>query len=296
MNDIALITRPLLAHTIEDTSKIEYPVFATPKLDGIRTLIVNGKCLSRSFKAIPNDYIRTKLEKDLGHLTLDGELILPGKEFNEISSAIMTKDGEPEFEYHVFDIITDKGLDEAYCNRMSYLSAVSLPEYVIKVLPTPMFCLEDLTLATQSAIDSGYEGLMIRRKDSKYKCGRSTEKQGILGKIKLFKDSEARIVGIEELMVNNNPVTEDEFGLAKRSSHKVNLVGSGTLGSLELEDIYSGIRFSIGTGFTSAQREQLWVEKNNLLSKIIKYKYQGEGMVEKPRFPVFLGFRHEDDL
>ena len=177
-----------------------------------------------------------------------------------------------------------------------HLSAVSLPEYVIKVLPTPMFCLEDLTLATQSAIDSGYEGLMIRRKDSKYKCGRSTEKQGILGKIKLFKDSEARIVGIEELMVNNNPVTEDEFGLAKRSSHKVNLVGSGTLGSLELEDIYSGIRFSIGTGFTSAQREQLWVEKNNLLSKIIKYKYQGEGMVEKPRFPVFLGFRHEDDL
>jgi DNA ligase-1 len=36
--------------------------------------------------------------------------------------------------------------------------------------------------------------------------------------------------------------------------------------------------------------------RKKLLGKIVKYKYQEIGVLEKPRFPVFLGFRDKEDM
>ncbi len=43
--------KPMLSHTIEDTSKIKFPVLVSQKLDGIRCLIINGVAVSRNSKA-----------------------------------------------------------------------------------------------------------------------------------------------------------------------------------------------------------------------------------------------------
>ena len=45
------------------------------------------------------------------------------------------------------------------------------------------------------------------------------------------------------------------------------------LGSLEVSDIKTGLIFNIGSGFTANQRKELWKNKENLLGKIVKYKY-----------------------
>ena len=60
-----MITKPMLAGKVKDLDKIDYPVYATPKLDGIRAVMIDGKLVSRNFKAIPNNFTRTKFEKIL---------------------------------------------------------------------------------------------------------------------------------------------------------------------------------------------------------------------------------------
>src|SRR5580658_4211357 len=96
------IIRPMLAATLTDLSVIRYPVLATPKLDGIRCLVIDGKAVSRTFKPIPNRYTRNYLEecakKDQDFNWLDGELTV-GDKFQDCSSGIMSHDGCPKFTY-----------------------------------------------------------------------------------------------------------------------------------------------------------------------------------------------------
>jgi DNA ligase-1 len=54
--------------------------------------------------------------------------------------------------------------------------------------------------------------------------------------------------------------------------------------------------FSIGTGFTLAQREALWQAREDLLGRIVSYKYFPSGSKEKPRHPIFVSFRDLDDM
>ena len=67
------MNQPMLAATYKNDEQLEFPLLATPKVDGVRALIVNGKLVSRSFKPIPNDKIRSVLE-DMLPEGADGEL------------------------------------------------------------------------------------------------------------------------------------------------------------------------------------------------------------------------------
>jgi DNA ligase-1 len=63
-----------------------------------------------------------------------------------------------------------------------------------------------------------------------------------------------------------------------------------------VKDLKTGVEFDIGTGFTESQRQLLWAQGDNLMGKIVKYKSQPTGVKDKPRFPVFLGFRDKVDM
>src|SRR3972149_6856806 len=65
--------RPMLAARLEDLSLLRYPVLASPKLDGVRAIVVNGHVLSRSLKPIPNISVQAKYSRLKGY---DGELII----------------------------------------------------------------------------------------------------------------------------------------------------------------------------------------------------------------------------
>ena len=113
-------------------------------------------------------------------------------------------------------------------------------------------------------------------------------------KLKRFADDEARIIGIEEQMQNNNQMTHDALGRADRSNHKENMLGKNTLGSLRVVGMtgpYEGVEFSIGTGMDDALRAAFW--KDPPLGQAVKFKYFPLGSKDAPRFPVFLGVRHD---
>lgn len=291
-----MITKPLLAETCEDRSALKFPVYATNKIDGIRCLIINGVPVSRNFKPIPNKFIQSCLTGLPSGL--DGELLV-GNTFQECTSGVMSEDGEPDFRYCVFDYVKDD-LNKPYLDRIRDLEQLVddgvLKSHFTTLIPVKVSSLEELEKFEAHALATGHEGVMVRSGNGRYKCGRSSVKEGILLKIKQFVDSEAVIVGVEELMHNNNVATKDAFGRTERSSHKANLAPAGTLGALLVKDTKSGVDFKIGTGFDAVTRLALWNDKDNLVGKIVKYKSFPVGVKEAPRFPVFLGFRHPNDM
>jgi len=304
------ITEPMKASTSSGPEKRTFPLGATPKLDGIRSLMKDS-LMSRNFKPIPNEFIRNKFEKVLPK-GMDGELILYngkpcGAEFGDSSSAIMSEDGEPHVIFYAFDYVSDD-LKKPYMERMDEMKAAlkGIKDIVI-LYPTIVNNEEELAAYEQKCIDEGYEGAMIRTLDGPYKCGRSTENEGYLLKIKRFKDGEAEIIGFEEKKTNKNKAEKDAFGHTKRSSKKEGIVMAGTLGNIKVRDLEMTMKnkktgeeelveFKIGSGFNDKIRKEIWESQDKHMGKIVKYKHQPSGAKDKPRFPVFLGFRHKDDM
>lgn len=290
--------KPMLASNAPaDLSRIRYPVLASPKLDGIRCCIRPEGVLSRSLKPIPNRYIRAVL----AHLPhgIDGELMVEGG-FNACQSAIMSEDGEPDFFYFAFDWNDSRLPDAVFQDRLMYLtdwSEAQGHERLHVVEHVLISNAAELQAYEERCVADGFEGTMIRDPQGPYKAGRATEKQGWLLKLKRFEDAEARVVGVVERMHNENEQTRDELGRAKRSHAQAGKVPAGDLGALVCSAPQWTETFEIGTGFTAAQRIELWeMSKGSGQWPIVKFKYQPHGTKDRPRSPVFIGFRHEDDL
>lgn len=278
--------QPMLASPIE-LDKVKYPVYCSPKYDGIRCVIRDGIALSRKLKEIPNKHVAEMLKQCPDNL--DGELILLHSNFNQIQSAVMSEDGTPPVVFLVFDVISA----ENYLERMTRLAAMKLPDFCQKVLPHCFDNEEDMLEYERECVeDYEFEGIMIRSPTGPYKFGRSTAKQGYLLKLKRFVDAEATIVGFEEMMHNENEKTKDALGHSKRSSKKEGMVPAGMLGAFVVQTP-EGVKFKVSTGMTMEDRQTYWDTREEMLGKLVKYKFQESA--GKPRFPVFLGIRHSDD-
>lgn len=289
--------KPLLAGSA-DLLSLQFPVAATPKFDGIRCLIIGGQPVSRTLKPLRNLRVRKALE-GLPEI-LDGEIIAKSGSFQESTSAVMAEASEIPWEYHIFDYV-DGDLNLNYADRMRRLQQLfdlqELPSECRIVLPEYVYSLEHLKELCQQHLEEGYEGTMVRSPQGRYKCGRSTKREGILLKIKSFKDTEAVIVGFEELMHNDNEATTNALGQTERSTHKDNKRASGMLGSFVVHPIdQPDLTYSVGTGLTQEQRIEYWQQQEQLLGKLVKVKYFEQGVKDRPRFPVFLGFRDPDDM
>ena len=302
---MSLIKKPMLADSLEDMSELKLPVLASPKLDGIRCLRLDGKTLSRKFLEIPNKYIQ-KVMSSLDVEELDGELITLNedgsiKSFNEIQGDVMREEGEPSFQFHVFDYISTSLL-ESYAERMAKLEALSLPVYCVKLLPKLITTSDEFNKYEEECLAAGHEGVMIRNLTGPYKCGRSTVKQGYLLKVKRFKDSEAIVIGFEEQLRNENVAEEDELGHTKRSKAQAGLIPAGTLGKFLVQEVgitpWQGQKFAIGSGenLTKELRQQIWDNRDKYIGKTVTYKYQSHGVLNLPRLPIWKGFRDTKDM
>jgi DNA ligase-1 len=290
----------MLASAIEDTSTLKFPALASIKLDGIRATVQGGKLLSRNLKPIPNKRVQ---ERFAGLPEgLDGELIYgdPADEhaFSNTASIVMSNDKSADgLNFHVFDFFEDKPFSE---REQDYFELqFDLPDCVIHVHQHTINNEEELLQYEAAALERGHEGIMVRSLDGPYKQGRSSLKQGYLLKLKRFKDSEAKIIGFIEEQENTNEAKTNLLGRTERSSKKEGMVGKGTLGKFEvigINGIYKDVEFSVGGGFTAAMREQFWKDRKSLVGKIVKFKYFPTGSVERPRFPVFKGFRDKRDM
>lgn len=293
---------PMLAERKNpDLEKLRYPLYASPKLDGIRCVVREGQALTRSLKPIPNQHIRDLLS-DSYFEGFDGEIIVgPVTDklvYNTTNSAVMSRDGTPEFKFYVFDNFNRPDLP--FHLRLEWMK--NDQGYVFKRFPflvlhegvrprTP----EEVLIEEAAALEEGYEGLILRHPQAPYKYGRSTMKEQGMLKLKRFVDAEFEIIDTIELMHNANEAFTSELGRTKRSKAQEGMVPMGTLGALVCR-MENGLTFEVGTGYTAAMRQQLWHHRATLMGKHAKVKYFEPGSKDRPRHPVFLGLREKEDM
>lgn len=297
------IQKVMLAIKAKEFENLRYPLLASPKIDGIRATNKHGVLLSRTMTAIPNGHTQAVLSGNMWH-GFDGELVV-GKPnhpncMQNTMSGVMSREGVPDVHWYVFD---RWDIDKPYMFRAKEAktqiqSAVGVP---IRWLPQTLIKSVDELYAYENArIDEGFEGVIIRSPNAPYKQNRSTLKEGYMMKVKRFEDSEAEIFGAYELMHNNNEATIDARGYTKRATHAANKEAAGVLGGFNVRDVHDGREFDLGTGYTFEQRKNLWAawkeHPEYIKGKLVKYKHFPVGVVDKPRHPIFLGFRDRRDM
>lgn len=303
--------KPMLAHgKTPDLTTLSYPQIVQPKYDGIRCMIVDGVALSRSAKPIRNAEIQAALGRPEFD-GLDGELLVGSPCANDAmqrsSEFVMSssKTGA-DWAFYVFDKFDVEG---SYYQRRSVAYLVVLDHPDARFLMVPSFdCsdVKDVELCEERFVAEGYEGAILRDPRAAYKHGRSG-KTGPLLKLKRWTDAEAVCIGVNEQMTNLNEATKDAFGRTERSTAKAGLVPAGTLGNLRCRTP-EGVEFEVGTGFNEATRAAIWKAHKRwdaanpvdgvtpIIGRLVKYKFIPVGVKTAPRFPVFLGFRDQDDM
>lgn len=299
------IQKVMLAIKAKDFESLTYPLLASPKIDGVRATNKNGQLVSRTMTLIPNTHTQMLFSGMWWH-GFDGELVVGSPShpncMQATLSGVMTRGGAPDVTWYVFDR-WDLGQPYIYRAKAAKESIAAASESFPRVVWLPQTLIhnvEELYAYEEARVQEGYEGVIIRAPQGKYKQNRSTLKEGLMMKVKRFEDSEAEIVGAFELMHNDNEATTDARGFTKRSTHQANKRAAGVLGGFNVRDVTSGVEFDVGTGFTFEQRKNLWAawqkNPNHLLGHLLKYKHFPVGVVDKPRHPIFLGFRDRRDM
>ncbi len=267
--------------------------FISRKLDGIRAFLKheNGKFDLLSRRKVPitslnpnisNIFKQTIQTKD--NFILDGELVVIDAEtgrddFSTTISAVKSLEPKPikALKYYAFDILMDNiPFGERQIKLKETIATLNIDFIeMVKQEPLVQFNQEQLI---QAAIDSGYEGFILRR-DSLLKDGRSRD----LLKLKPFEDAEFRVIGREigPMRVLTGRIEREEQLL------------------LSLTVDYKGFPVKIGSGFSIAERREFAaMPESKLFGSLVTVRYQSESKAKDRsenslRFPVFKHFHGE---
>tara|TARA_B100001113_G_scaffold347052_1_gene338825 strand:+ start:2568 stop:3884 length:1317 start_codon:yes stop_codon:yes gene_type:complete len=270
------------------------------KLDGVRVLAVckGGKVelFSRNGKQFHNfPHIIEEIESVLAvkpapyDCVLDGEVM--SKDFQDLMKQVHRKDGKAATDsvLHLFDFIplTDF-LQGGWDKPQTYRS--NLVKYWIienqDLLKHVTSCeWEEVDLDTtegnkrfvelnKTAVDGGYEGVMIKDVDAPYECKRTHAWL----KAKPFIEITLKVVDVEEGTGRNE----------------------GRLGAVivEGEDDGYNYRLNCGSGFTDSQRDEFWTQRADLVGQLIEIRADARTKSQDsetyslrfPRFKTFRGF------
>lgn len=274
--------------------KLKYPLYASPKLDGIRALIKDGVALSNSLKPIPNLSVQAWAKRHAAKLEgLDGELMVHG-DFNDVQSVIMSIHGSHQWTFNTFDLWNIPTIP--FTERLKRLHVIVMNSKVEKLNLVAQLVLsnaEDLQNYWDWCVGCGYEGTMTRTPNSPYKYGRSTLNEGYMIKLKAWEDSEAEIIDFVEMMHNENEAFIGELGQTKRSKQQDGMRPAGVLGSFIVT--WRGKTFNIGggPGLTTAERVRLWNIRETLRNKALSFKFFGVSKDGIPRHPNYKGVRYD---
>jgi DNA ligase 1 len=312
--------KPMLAADCGGVETLTFPLVISPKMDGVRAIVSAGGMLSRSLKPIPNGNVQGLFEGL--PLNLDGELLAGSPcakdVYRKTVSMVMSDDAPVDgLVFHVFDIQEDRPWEERHAHLCAILDGLG-PEDIedggaIALVPqVTVYSLDELLEYEALWVGMGYEGVIARKPGSPYKHGRSTAREGFLLKVKRFVDAEAVVIGVTELMHNGNEAKTNALGRTERSHKKAGMVPTGTMGTLVARDCTTEVVFEIGTGFTAAERAEFFCNSKQVgltedkrpiyeaprsyQGRLAKYKHFPSGAKDKPRHPVFLGWRDSRDI
>ncbi len=300
--------KPMLATNVKDFAALKFPKLGSPKLDGIRATAHDGILRSRSLKDIPNPHIQTKFaEVAAKYPGLDGELITrepSGEGVYDRTRRVVMESGKKTNADDTRWFVFDRQVSGVYEDRYDHIMKIGGPyllNFLVVVPHRLIWSLEELIAFENECVGQGYEGVMLNAPDAEYKHGRSSEKEGILLKVKRFVDAEAQVIDCYPEYENTNVATTNELGRTARSASKAGKVAKDTLGGFNVRSIngtFADVHHEVAVSpMTHAERKAVWEDykKGDVNGKIITYKYFPVGSEEKPRHPLFKGWREGFD-
>ena len=274
--------------------------FLTEKLDGCRaftTVEYRGEeefpevtIYSRSGHQYTNlpkvEYTLARLASDTKQsYFLDGELIvtdrdsMPSKEaFKKTSKILRTEGAKLGITYNIFDLLSDyewehkEGVRPYWCRR-EYLNGLSFCSDACQVVPVLYegVDVDEVYKHLISQVALGHEGVMVNTAEGKYEFKRTKS----LLKVKAMSDVDLKVIGMNR-------------GVGKYQN---------TLGSMIVD--YKGTEVGVGSGFSDAERDEIWLNHDAYIGKTatIQYFEETTDTSGKPnlRFPVFKGWRNPID-
>jgi len=298
--------RPMLAPNDKvDLSTIKYPLLASTKLDGIRTIFINGKMLSRSLKEIPNKQLQEKFQplKDFSkvhNVILDGEIYGHGLTFQQITHFVMTEDLEHEqlpneLKFNCFDCIYKDQIDMEFWTRIVYCNKLEIefPLLVFTLIQQEVRNQQDTEELFENVLKDGFEGLILKNPQSKYKFGRATLKSGDMYKVKPFLTFDAKIIRVEERMENTSESYKNELGDSQKHHCKDAMIPTGIAACFVVN--YEGQEQKVCLTGLESFRKEIWNNKENYIGKEIEFKGMLVGAKDLVRHPTFIRFRNDKD-
>jgi hypothetical protein len=102
-------------------------------------------------------------------------------------------------------------------------------------------------------------------------------------------------------MSNDNPLTLDYLGYAKRSKAKANMRPLALCGAVTVvtehatQSLPAGVEFDLTISEHKMQAE-VWNNQSSYLGKVAIAEFKSYGTKDKPRQPVFLDWRGDSEI
>jgi DNA ligase-1 len=268
---------PMLAHDFTKRGKsinIDSAI-VQPKIDGVRMMVTKTKKTSRTGKLMENlIHLDDDLQKCFAlypNIVLDGELFTFDLPFEDISGcARQTKNVNTEkvnkLQYYVFDCYFPDETQLGFQDRFNILNSIFSKYKFSKIILVETEKLNStVDVMHEKYINEGYEGLMVRNSDGKYKLNyRSVDLQ----KYKCFTDDEYTIIDVKEASGNDKGTAI--FVCKDKKSNETFSVRPR--GSRELRSLY-------------------WNESQKFINKQLTVRFQNLTENGLPRFPVGIAIR-----
>ncbi len=306
---IDIFVKPMLAVDVTDFTLMRYPVYGSPKIDGVRALMIDKELKPRSLKDFKNKAVAKHFNEHWAWLDgFDGEMVVG--ELNApnmcraTSSALSSIEGDLKPTWYIFDLAM---IGYSFRDRLKLLRQrfKAMPAGVRRLCRVKMINqrliegAEEAELFERQMLELGYEGVVFKSAAADYKFGRGTMKDQSFMRTKRFEDAEAEIIEVIELERNQNAPKRNELGNQVRSHHQANKVAGGTMGSLKCRVMtgpLTGQVFELGTGFDAETRQWFWDRRHEVHKDIVKFRYFAHGVKDKPRWPSFVSLRDPIDM
>lgn len=286
----------MLAHDgAKHEKKIKGDCLVEYKYDGVRIIAIvqNGSATlySRNGKILTNfPHIEEALSKTyFDGYVFDGEVM--SEDFQALMKQVHRKSGAKTDDAYLalFDVLTLKEFNKgkSICSTIERKQMLTdMPfEAPVRVVDYHEIDFDTAEGQTQfqelnkTALEKGYEGLMIKPVDALYECKRSHAWL----KIKPFIEVTLEVIEVEE-------------GTGKNE---------GKLGAFVCEGVDDGksIRVNVGSGLTDADRDSFWTERNATIGQLVEIRadaitqnQDGTFSLRFPRFKTFRGFEVGEKL
>jgi ATP-dependent DNA ligase len=233
---------------------IRYPMLGSPKLDGYRMLVFEGKCRTISQKEIKNpkvqEYFKELIDYVNAHnLFLDGDLYFENQEkysFTDLQKIVHSKELEipkdMELGFYIFDGMTiaqwERGCEPAYGARVRLVEeaveCLSLHAHTFAQEQIKVMNFKEAEELFENCVEDGYEGLILRHPMAPYKKGRATIGDGLGFKFKKWETKMGKVLKVlgegvlsvldednEEVKVRyNNAIREEQDIIGRTLEYK----------------------------------------------------------------------------